>query len=163
MTLSLALNLVAANQVLANSQGHNIRRANSQDLLQISAIENLTSAYPCSNKQLQDCIDKTFVLIEDNAIIGFAVIVTVENQAELHNIAIVPQGQGKGFGSLFLKALVAALPATVDQFYLEVRVSNYRAIRLYQRMGFIKIAERKDYYRNGLGREDAVVMARTSG
>ena len=34
------------------------------------------------------------------------------------------------------------------------------AIRLYHRLGFIKIAERKDYYRHGLGREDAVVMVR---
>ena len=96
-------------------------------------------------------------------IIGFAVILIVENQAELHNIAIVSKQQGKGLGSLFLNALVIGLPDTVEQFYLEVRVSNYRAIRLYQRMGFIKIAERRDYYRNGLTREDAIVMARTCG
>lgn len=160
MNLSLALDITAANQVLGISQDYKIRLADAQDLEKISAIEHLTSAYPCSNKQLQDCIDKTLVFVGGNDILGFAVIVTVENQAELHNIAIVPQQQGNGLGSLFLKALVAALPMLVEQCYLEVRVSNFRAIRLYQRMGFSKIAERKDYYRNGLGREDAVIMAK---
>ena len=160
MSLLTALDIVVANQVLESSQAHNIRQATVEDLAQISAIENNTSAYPCSNQQLHDCIDSTYLLLGDNRLLGFAVIVTVEKQAELHNIAIDPQEQGKGLGSLFLTALVAGLPATVEQFYLEVRVSNYRAIRLYHQLGFNKIAERKDYYRNGLGREDAIIMAK---
>jgi ribosomal-protein-alanine N-acetyltransferase len=160
MDLSLALDITAANQVLEFFQDYEVRPAGLKDLDKISTIENVTSDYPCTNQQLQDYIDKTLVFVGGNDILGFAVIVTVENQAELHNIAIVPQQQGNGLGSLFLKALVAALPMLVEQFYLEVRVSNFRAIRLYQRMGFSKIAERKDYYRNGLGREDAVIMAK---
>ena len=160
MSLLTALDIVVANQVLESSQAHNIRQATVEDLAQISAIENNTSAYPCSNQQLHDCIDSTYLLLGDNRLLGFAVIMTVEKQAELHNIAIDPQEQGKGLGSLFLTALVAGLPATVEQFYLEVRVSNYRAIRLYHQLGFNKIAERKDYYRNGTGREDAIIMAK---
>ena len=156
----MALDIVVANQVLESSQAHNIRQATVEDLAQISAIENNTSAYPCSNQQLHDCIESSYLLLGDNRLLGFAVIVTVEKQAELHNIAIDPQEQGNGLGSLFLTALVAGLPATVEQFYLEVRVSNYRAIRLYHQLGFNKIAERKDYYRNGLGREDAIIMAK---
>lgn len=156
----MAINIAAANQVLVEAKENNIRRATLNDLVSISAIENSTSAYPCSNQQLQDCIDNTYVLLGSSKTLGFAVIVTVENQAELHNIAIDPEQQGKGLGSQFLKALISGLPTTVKQFYLEVRVSNFRAIRLYQQLGFVKIAERKDYYRNGLGREDAVIMAK---
>ena len=156
----MALDIAVANQVFMPSQEYSIRQATVEDLAQISAIENNTSAYPFSNQQLHDCIDSTYLLLGDNRLLGFAVIVTVEKQAELHNIAIDPQKQGKGLGSLFLTALVAGLPATVEQFYLEVRVSNYRAIRLYHQLGFDKIAERKDYYRNGTGREDAIIMAK---
>ena len=156
----MALNIAVANQVFMRSQEYSIRQATIEDLAQISAIENNTSAYPCSYQQLHDCIESTYLLIGDNRLLGFAVIVTVEKQAELHNIAIEPQEQSKGLGSLFLTALIAGLPATVEQFYLEVRVSNYRAIRLYHQLGFNKIAERKDYYRNGLGREDAIIMAK---
>ncbi|MDG1694485.1 MAG: ribosomal protein S18-alanine N-acetyltransferase [Porticoccaceae bacterium] len=160
MSHSLVLDLSDANKLLVGHQDHYIRPANSKDLPQISAIEQLTSAYPCSNKQLQNCIHQTYVLCQESAIQGFIVIAIVENQAELHNIAINPEAQGKGFGSLFLQGLIQALPTRIEQFYLEVRVGNYRAIRLYHRLGFVKIAERKDYYRHGLGREDALVMAR---
>lgn len=156
----MALDIAVANQVFMRSQEYSIRQAAIEDLAQISAIENNTSSYPCSNQQIHDCIESTYLLIGDNRLLGFAVIVTVEKQAELHNIAIEPQEQSKGLGSLFLTAIVAGLPATVEQFYLEVRVSNYRAIRLYHQLGFNKIAERKDYYRNGLGREDAIIMAK---
>ena len=156
----MALDITVANQVFMCSEEYSIRQATIEDLAQISAMENNTSAYPCSNQQLHDCIESSYLLLGDNRLLGFAVIVTVEKQAELHNIAIEPQEQSKGLGSLFLTALVAGLPATVEQFYLEVRVSNYRAIRLYHQLGFNKIAERKDYYRNGLGREDAIIMAK---
>ena len=162
MSLSKVFDIAAANKELVNFQNLSVGHAKPQDLVQISAIENQTSDYPCSDKQLQDCIDKTYVLYKDHLLVGFAVIVTVENQAELHNIAITSEQQDRGLGRLFLNALVGGLPDAIEQFYLEVRVSNYRAIRLYQRMGFIKIAERRDYYRNGLAREDAIVMARVS-
>lgn len=160
MSLSKVFDIAAANKELVNFQNLSVGHAKPQDLVQISAIENQTSDYPCSEKQLQDRIDKTYVLYKEHLLVGFAVIVTVENQAELHNIAIASEQQDRGLGRLFLNAIVAGLPDAVEQFYLEVRVSNYRAIRLYQRMGFIKIAERRDYYRNGLAREDAIVMAR---
>ena len=96
----MALNIAVANQVLKRSQEYSIRQATIEDLVQISAMENNTSAYPCSNQQLQDCIESTYLLTDDNRLLGFAVIVTVEKQAELHNIAIEPQEQGKGLGSL---------------------------------------------------------------
>lgn len=153
------MGLKIANQLLAQSQLF-VRQATQDDLPQILTLEQLTAAYPCSQAQLANCIEQTYVLIHKNKLIGFCVIALVEDQAELHNLAINPETQGQGQGSLFLQALIHALPAKVEKFFLEVRVSNYRAIRLYHRMGFNKIAERNDYYPYGLGREDAVVMAR---
>jgi ribosomal-protein-alanine N-acetyltransferase len=43
--------------------------------------------------------------------------------------------------------------------WLEVRMSNQRAIRLYQRNGYSVVGQRKNYYPVGPAeREDAVVM-----
>jgi len=160
MKLPLALDLMNANACLPASKSLIIRQATADDLPYISTIEQLTSVNPWSNRQLNNCLEQSLVLIQEEQLIGFAVVILVEDQAELHNIAINPQVQGQGLGRFFLQALIEALPVKIKQLYLEVRVSNYRAIRLYHRMGFSKIAERKDYYRNGLGREDAVIMAR---
>ena len=99
----MVLDIAVANQVFMRSQVYSIRQATIEDLAQISAIENNTSAYPCSYQQLHDCIESIYLLIGDYRLLGFAVIVTVEKQAELHTIAIEPQEQGKGLGSLFLK------------------------------------------------------------
>jgi ribosomal-protein-alanine N-acetyltransferase len=41
---------------------------------------------------------------------------------------------------------------------LEVRVSNFSAIRLYLNYGFIEVGRRRDYYRTEFGREDAILM-----
>ena len=61
---------------------------------------------------------------------------------------------------LLLALIIESMPASIESFFLEVRVSNCRAVRLYQRLGFVQIGERKDYYRNGMGTEDAIIMAR---
>jgi ribosomal-protein-alanine N-acetyltransferase len=102
----------------------------------------------------------TFVLRKKQLVIGFAVLVLVADQAELHNIAIHPDRQGQGLGGTFLRALIQSAPAAIKAFYLEVRVTNYRALRLYQSLGFAEIGRRPDYYSNNFGREDAVVMGR---
>jgi ribosomal-protein-alanine N-acetyltransferase len=44
--------------------------------------------------------------------------------------------------------------------WLEVRVSNARAMQVYQAYGFRRVGERKNYYpADHLRREDAIVMS----
>ena len=92
--------IAAANQLLAQSK-LSIRVANQDDLAQIITIEQHTSANPWSHKQLADCVDKTYVLIHDTKLIGFSVIALIEDQAELHSIAINPDSQGQGWVAFF--------------------------------------------------------------
>lgn len=160
MDQPLALNLTIADTRLSQSQYFSVRYAVEDDLPYISAIEKQTSAYPWSDKQIAACINQSILLVKNDEILGFAVVVLSANQAELHNITISPDVQSQGLGGLFLQALIESIPIAVETFYLEVRASNYRALRLYHGLEFIKIAERKDYYRNGLAREDAIIMAR---
>ena len=143
-------------------QHHDIdfRYAMISDLTEVKAIEQLTSHYPWSDKLFDESINKLLVITQKQEIIGFAVVALVAQQAELHLIAIHPKAQSQGYGQLILSLIVESMPASIESFFLEVRVSNCRAIRLYQRLGFVQIGERKDYYRNGMGTEDAIIMAR---
>jgi ribosomal-protein-alanine N-acetyltransferase len=46
--------------------------------------------------------------------------------------------------------------------WLEVRVSNTRALRIYKAQGFVQVGRRAKYYQSGHGqREDAIVMSLT--
>ena len=53
----------------------------------------------------------------------------------------------------------AALSRSIQSIFLEVRVSNEPAIRLYEKLGYEQVGLRKDYYPlTSGGREDAIVM-----
>lgn len=160
MSQFLALPNLATVALLEQHPDIDFRYANESDLPQIKAIEQLTSPYPWSDQLFIESLSKLLVITEKQEIIGFAVVAMVAQQAELHSIAIHPQAQSKGYGKLLLSLIIDSLPDSIESVFLEVRVSNCRAIRLYQRLGFVQIGERKDYYRNGLGTEDAIIMAR---
>jgi len=115
----------------------------------IKAIENSLNHYQC------------FVLQQRGRVIGFSIISTVLDEAELLYIAIAPAFRYKGWGSKFLASLIERFTANrIKKVFLEVRISNILARALYKKHGFIKLACNKGYYRVLIGteREDAVVM-----
>ena len=79
--------------------------------------------------------------------------------AELLNIAVAPSYQRKGIGSCLLQYAVNYVKDHADMMFLEVRVSNRKAIELYAREGFFEVGQRKNYYPTVNGHEDALLMA----
>ncbi|MEB3851455.1 MAG: ribosomal protein S18-alanine N-acetyltransferase [Desulfurococcales archaeon] len=75
----------------------------------------------------------------------------------LVSIAVLEEYRGRGVGSALLSETIRSLRDHygVESIYLEVRVSNERAIRLYEKFGFRKVRIIKKYYMDG---EDAYVM-----
>jgi len=161
MAQSAELNLSVANNPSLVDRGLLVQKMTTDYLAEVVAIEQMASANPWSSQQFVDCMDSTVLLIDNQLVVGFAVVALVADQAELHNIAIHPDRQGQELGTVFLNVLTKAIPTVIKMFYLEVRVTNYRAIRLYYQLGFDKIGERRDYYRSELGREDALIMCKT--
>ncbi|MGP1685176.1 MAG: GNAT family N-acetyltransferase, partial [Giesbergeria sp.] len=74
---------------------------------------------------------------------------------------VAPTFQRQGWARILLDALVLWARSQAAQWlWLEVRVSNARAIALYQAFGFHRVGERPRYYpAAGGAREDAVVMS----
>ena len=160
MSQFLAIPNTATDALLEQHPDMDFRYAKNSDLTEVKAIEQLTSPYPWSDQLFDESINKLLVITQKQDIIGYAVVALVAQQAELHLIAIHPKAQSQGYGQLLLALIIESMPASIESFFLEVRVSNCRAVRLYQRLGFVQIGERKDYYRNGMGTEDAIIMAR---
>ena len=89
---------------------------------------------------------------------GFLIFNQVVDEAELLNIAVKRSFQGEGLGACLLDYCLAEVSASAVSLFLEVRVSNFPAIALYEGRGFRPVGVRKAYYHSESGREDALIM-----
>ncbi|MBQ4052866.1 MAG: ribosomal protein S18-alanine N-acetyltransferase [Clostridia bacterium] len=95
---------------------------------------------------------------EDGEIVGYLCGYSLFEDAELLKTAVVQERRGKGIGGLLLDAFTEkVLLQGAEKIFLEVRVSNEAALRLYVSRGFEKTRIRKRYYADG---EDALEMKR---
>lgn len=97
-------------------------------------------------------------LLSDSRVIGFTISQLVADELTLHNIAVDPDFQGQGFGYKLMQDLLDYAEKKHCVVFLEVRVSNAAAIRLYEGNGFDTVGRRVNYYPAADGREDALVM-----
>ena len=128
-------------------------------------IERESNPYPWTARNFSDCIEKGYysMVLEDNErLVGFAIMVISSEESHLLNIGVNKDFRGSGFGEQILKKMIIAAEVMGSKkIILEVRVSNKIAYRLYEKLGFHEIGERKKYYRLPEGREDAYVMSKT--
>jgi len=90
---------------------------------------------------------------------GFKGLIGGWRVGHLVSIAVLKPYRGRGIGKALLKETIDALENIydVEAIYLEVRVSNSTAIRLYEKFGFRKARIAYKYYRDG---EDAYIMVK---
>ena len=128
-------------------------------------IERESNPYPWTARNFSDCIEKGYysMILEDNErLVGFAIMAISSEESHLLNIGVNKDFRGYGFGEQILKKMIIAAEVMGSKkIILEVRVSNKIAYRLYEKLGFHEIGERKKYYRLPEGREDAYVMSKT--
>lgn len=128
-------------------------------------IERESNPYPWTARNFSDCIEKGYysMVLEDNErLVGFAIMAISSEESHLLNIGVNKDFRGSGFGEQILKKMIIAAEVLGSKkIILEVRVSNKIAYRLYEKLGFHEIGERKKYYRLPEGREDAYVMSKT--
>ncbi len=92
-------------------------------------------------------------------ILAYGVLYFCIDEADLANIATLPDMRGKGLGGALLdRMLIESRNIGVLRTFLEVRESNAPAKGLYLSRGFKEIGKRRKYYRNPT--EDAVIMVR---
>ena len=90
---------------------------------------------------------------------GETIMRICRGEADVQTIGVAPAAQGRGVGTLLLRALTAqAVRRGATSLLLEVRADNDAAIRLYTREGFERISVRRRYYQPG--DVDAWVMRR---
>jgi ribosomal-protein-alanine N-acetyltransferase len=109
--------------------------------------------------------NSTFLVVslkEDGAkerVIGMGCFWAILEEAHITVLAVHPDHQGKGLGSLILSALLRnAKERNLERATLEVRDSNGVALSLYEKFGFRIAGRRKGYYQKT--GEDALILWR---
>jgi ribosomal-protein-alanine N-acetyltransferase len=89
---------------------------------------------------------------------GFAGAWLVFNEVQITNIAVAKDQRGKGIAEMLLRQLITEMQAkNMDLIFLEVRISNHPARKLYEKMGFVYTGKRNSFYDDN---EDALLMTR---
>ena len=149
----------------ATSDGHLLQPMTTMHLDAVMAVEVAAYAFPWSRGNFIDSLaagHAAWLLTDGSqALLGYVVAMFGVDELHLLNITVAPAAQRRGHARRLIDALVGLARARrAGQLWLEVRDTNERARRMYERLGFVQVGVRKSYYPAGFGRrEDAVVMS----
>ncbi|MCS7142842.1 MAG: ribosomal protein S18-alanine N-acetyltransferase [Aigarchaeota archaeon] len=152
-----------------------IREAKSEDLPTIMHINRVSLPENYSYSffhNIYETFPNAFLVAEvDSMVVGY-IMCRVERifskierfryrrAGHVISIAVLPEYRGRGVGRRLMEVALSVLKDRYkcDEVFLEVRVSNWQAIRLYENLGFVVSEVLKHYYLDG---ENAYVMARS--
>ena len=149
-----------------------IRRCEEKDLTSVISINMNTLPEHYSDYFFESILrelPEAFVVAEVNdKIIGY-IMCKIEfgfsnfrklgfvKKGHVVSVAVLDQHRGKGVGrALMLEGVNGVVSRKSDEIYLEVRISNEPAIKMYEKLGFQIKSRLRTYYRDG---EDAYLMA----
>ena len=137
-----------------------VRGALESDIPTVKAIANACFSDPWSEAALASKLAPPHifkVVLDKEKAVGFAIFARLGNEAELYDIAVLPEYRGSGAASVLWESAVSDIGDSASTVYLEVRASNSRAIGFYKKLGFTETGVRKSYYKNPT--EDAILMS----
>ena len=145
-----------------NQPNISFREMQIDDLDDVIQIETENFPFPWTAGNFRDSINSghiCLVLEIDGALMGYAILMMVLDEAHLLNISVAPNSKGKGWGRYLLNHMMqVGREKDGLNMFLEVRPSNVSAITLYESIGFNEMGVRPGYYPAHNGRENAVLM-----
>lgn len=110
-------------------------------------------------EEIQDVGHRHYLAAVDGAqtLLAWGGVRIVGDAAEVLTVGVIPAARRRGIARRLLRALLAtAVTRGATEAFLEVRVDNVAARRLYEAEGFARVGLRRGYYDGG--RVDAIVM-----
>lgn len=128
---------------------------------QVAQLEKLCFSLPWSENsvtsELRNPLSLWIVAVEGETLAGYVGSQSVMGEADMMNLAVQPEYRRQGIGEKLVSVLITALAQqSVSSLTLEVRASNAPAISLYEKLGFVQVGRRPNYYRNP--KEDALIL-----
>jgi len=140
-----------------------IRPMEIMDIKQVMKVELAAYEFPWTPNIFRDCLRVGYYCcVIENAgdLVGHAVMSYAVGECHILNVCIHPEYQRQGLGRRVIERLLeVGQQNAVRIAFLEVRLSNTGAYRLYEDLGFTEVGIRKEYYPAVNGREDAMILA----
>ncbi len=138
-----------------------IRKMTNADIFQLADLEKQCFSDPWSvlafEYELKNPLSLWLVAVESDQVLGYVGTQTVIDESDMMNVAVRPDARRKGIAEkLILELVPQLLEKGSHSLTLEVRVSNVPAISLYEKLGFVQVGRRPNYYRNP--KEDAYIL-----
>lgn len=143
---------------------HNIRFANIDDAENLASLERENFDEPWSVKNFEECISspRGRVVVyetEEGELLGCVVLYYAADEGEIDSVVVKKSVRQCGIGGKMFAFLHQEVEKLGVHFvFLEVRSSNLPAQRLYEKMGYKHVGERKSFYQNPS--EDAYIYKR---
>ena len=133
----------------------------AEHVAQVAALEAICFHDPWSEKsvasELTNPLSLWLVALDGDRVAGYVGSQSVMGESDMMNVAVHPDYRRQGIAEKLCLALVEALKEKGNHcLTLEVRASNEPAKALYEKLGFIQVGLRKNYYRNP--KEDACIL-----
>lgn len=117
----------------------------------IAALEEICFSTPWSENailhEVTNPISYWLVAVENGQVLGYVGSQYGYGEADMMNLAVVPDFRNRGIGQQLVTELISHLADLhVKSLTLEVRQSNAAAISLYEKMGFQQVGLRPNYY-----------------
>lgn len=141
----------------------NIRKCRYEDILSVSELEKEcfkgeSWSFGTIASAFENPAYEMLVAEEDGEILGYGCTCTTLDTCDLENVLVAEEYRRGGVGRAVLNALLDnAKERGAVKVFLEVRVSNSAALRLYLSCGFVGVHARTRYYSDG---EDCLVMVK---
>ena len=128
---------------------------------QIAVLEQLCFSDPWPEAaiapELENPLSFWLVALCGDRVVGYVGSQSVLGEADIMNVAVDPSCRRMGIAEKLLRSLQAELTdRQVHSLTLEVRASNIPAITLYEKLGFLGVGRRPNYYHNP--KEDALIL-----
>ncbi|WP_457555811.1 ribosomal protein S18-alanine N-acetyltransferase [Candidatus Pyrohabitans sp.] len=137
-----------------------IRKFQPGDLQRVYEIEAQSFKdpyHPIFLINLYELYGDTFLVAEEaGEVVGYVIARKVNAKGHIIAIAVAPEHRCRGIGRALMLAVEEELRKKgVTELWLEVRVSNTRAVKFYKRLGYVEKGILKGYYADG---EDAMLL-----
>ena len=134
---------------------------NESHVAQVAELEKICFSDPWSENsvasELKNPLSCWLVAEEDGVAAGYIGSQTVMDESDMMNVAVHPDHRRKGVAESLVNELIEALKKRGSRcLILEVRASNEPAKALYEKLGFVQVGLRRNYYRNP--KEDALIL-----